>query len=159
MLAGEVLLRAAAALVGPDDFVEEELLTKDLVADQPAVGGGMPVQVEGQHARAAEQLVGVLDQPAQEGQVGVLGAVAIRIGGEFRRGTAGFPAGLAKTTAAGEAVAGHEGRVDVHALGLGGIIRQHAAERRAAIAAQEQIAPLADDLPGNINRFKHGETS
>ena len=119
----------------------------------------MPVQVEGQHARAAEQLVGIFHQAPQEGKVRILGAVAIRIGGVFRRGTAGLPAGLAKAAAAGEAVPGHEGGINVYALGLGGIIRQHAGKRRAAVGAQEHIRALAGDFPGHRYRFKHGNPS
>ena len=155
VLAGEVLLRAAAALVAPDDLVEEELFAEDLVADHPSVGAGMPVQVQGQHARALQQGIGILHQAAQEAQICLPGAVAVRIGGVLRRGTARLPACLTKAAAAGEAVARHEGRVDVHALDLAGILRQHAGKRRAAIAAQEQITPLAGDFPGHMNRFKH----
>ena len=126
VLAGEVFLRAAAAFVAPDDLVEEELLAKDLVADDAAVGRGVPVQVDGQHAGLAEQRVGVLDQPAQEVQVSRLVLKFVCKSGELGGGTARLPASLTEAATAGEAVPGHEGRVDVHALGLAGIFRQHA---------------------------------
>ena len=97
--------------------------------------------------------------PTQEGQISLPVVKLVRKGRIFRCGAACFPAGLTKAAAAGEAVSGHEGRIDVHALGQTGILRQHAGQRSAAVLAQEQIAPLTDDLTGYVDRFKHGNPS
>ena len=159
MLAGEELLGAAAALVGPDDLVEEGVLPEHLVAEQPPIRAGAPVQVKGQHTGRLQQVMGVLNQPPQQRQIGFPALILVGEGRVFRCRPARFPARLPKPAAPGEAVPRHEGRVDIHALRLPRIRSERAGQRSAAIAAQQQILPLPDDLPGNLNRFKHGYPS
>ena len=118
MLAAEVFLRAPAALVAPDDFVQEHILPEDLVAQQAGIRARPPVQMQIQHTRGQQEVFRAFNQRTQQFQIFLRVGKAVDIRRIFRHRATRFPAGRAEAAAARERLPRHERRINIHRLHL-----------------------------------------
>ena len=161
MLAAEVLQRPPAGLVYPDDLVEEVVLAEDLVHDEPQVGVGAVVDVQKEHAVAAQQSVAAHEHRAHHLKKRIP-AHGIGEGLHLKRPTARLPVRLAHAHAHREALARLERRIQIDQLDLA-LLRlkqrvqalNRVAEHKAALRSASLV-----HLPrhGNSSRL-HSATS
>ena len=151
---GEIPLRPPAALIAPDDLVEEPDLAEHLVAHDPGRRRHSPVKVQVEHTRLRQQLLPDGNDPPQEPQVLLLAGIPVLVRRIARSRRPRPPSLLAVRTAAYKLLPGHEGRVHIDALCLPGqrpdLFRQfhHA-------SADQQVLPVAEHFPVHRNLFKH----
>ena len=154
MLAGEVLLRPAAAFIAPDNLIEEACFAELPVAHQPGRRGHAPVQVEIKDTRIIQQGLRDGNHPPEQAQVLFFTGVPVLVGRIARRGRSCLPALLAVRPAAHELLPGHKGRIHIDALCLSGqrpdLIRQ-----LHHTAAYQQVFTVSVYFPFRLHLFKH----
>ena len=80
MLAGKILFRPAAALISPDDLVEEAGFAELPVAHQACGSRHTPVQVKIEYARLVQEQLRDGNDPAQQAQVLFFAGIPVIIG-------------------------------------------------------------------------------
>ena len=153
MLPGKGPLRPAAALIGPDHLVQEQVPSEDLIAENARPGAHAPIEMETEHAGIAEQPPGRPDHAGQQAQISLLVRRGVLVGRQPDLGRSPLPAFGAPGPGARELFARHEGRIQIDALNLPG----QAADllrKRPDIPLDQQIFPAAEDFPLHFNRYK-----
>ena len=154
MLPGKMPPGPSAALVCPDDLVQEPGFPEHLVAHHPGRRRHAPVQVQVHDARLIQQIPRRPDHPPQQPQVFLFPGIPVRVGGIAGRRGARPPSGFPVGAPAHKLLAGHEGRIQVHALRLPG----HCAEclrQRHYIPALQQVFPRTKHFLLHADLFKH----
>ena len=155
MLPGKMPLRPAAALIGPDDLVQEPGLPEHLVAHDPRLRCHAPVQVQVKHAGLVQQFPCRPHQAAQQPQVFLFPGIPVAVRRIPRRRTSRPPSLFPVRPAAHKLFSRHERRIQVNALGppvQGPEFRR----QRQHIAALQQVLSLPEYFLLHADRFKHG---